>query len=350
MSGEREWSLLKEVSPKDGQAAAIRARKDDFVQIVPPPKVASDPKDLPPRSDDGEQSVKKVERGFISPPPKVLPPPSKKREFSMSGKQEWSSLKVGSAEYDRGAPTHARRNAFIKIVPPPNVAADHPAIAAHDARFEIITPPPKTISGRDFDPVASAPKTDTLATKIFRRIDIWTNGFIGNVINKWTKTSPTKSSISSGLTSYQQNGASRYGTLDMAALPKYYGGGSSTPWGTISTTNANPYKSCPQTGETRNYEFSLAECNIRPDGVETKKAICVNGQFPGPLIEANYGDMIEVKVTNRLHDEGTSMHWHGFLQTGMNEMDGVPGVTQCPIAPGDTMVYRFRAELYGTAW
>lgn len=186
-------------------------------------------------------------------------------------------VEVGSAEYDRGVPIYERRRGFIKIVPPPKVASDHPAIAARDAKFEIIHPPPKTISGRDFDPVSPAPKTSSLATKIFRQIDIWTNGFIGNVINKWTETSPTKSSVWSGLTSYQQNGASKYGTLDMAALPKYYGGGSSTPWGTISTTNADPYKSCPQTGETRKYDFSIVECNIRPDGVETKKAICVNG-------------------------------------------------------------------------
>jgi len=57
-----------------------------------------------------------------------------------------------------------------------------------------------------------------------------------------------------------------------------------------------------------------------------------------------------VKVTNKLRDEGTSMHWHGFLQTGTNQMDGVPGVTQCAIAPNATMTYTFRAELYGTAW
>jgi FtsP/CotA-like multicopper oxidase with cupredoxin domain len=76
----------------------------------------------------------------------------------------------------------------------------------------------------------------------------------------------------------------------------------------------------------------------------------VNGQFPGPLVEANYGDTIRVKVTNKLHDEGTSMHWHGFLQTGTNQMDGVPGLTQCAIAPNVTMTYTFRAELYGTAW
>lgn len=169
---------------------------------------------------------------------------------------------------------------------------------------------------------------------------------------KWTGSSPTPSTSSSsnGLTPIQQNGPSKYGTSDMAALPKYYGGGSSTPWGGITTTNANPYKSCPLTGATRSYDFTIAECDIRPDGVVTKKAVCVNGQFPGPLIEANYGDMIRVRVTNKLTDEGTSMHWHGFLQTGKNQMDGVPGVTQCPIAPGDTMTYEFRAELYGSAW
>jgi hypothetical protein len=136
----------------------------------------------------------------------------------------------------------------------------------------------------------------------------------------------------------------------METLPKYYGGGTQTPWGTVTTTYANPYKSCPQTGAMRLYDFTVAECDIRPEGVETKKAVCVNGQFPGPLIEANYGDTIQVKVTNKLHDEGTSMHWHGFLQTGTNQMDGVPGVTQCAIAPGATMTYTFRAELYGTAW
>ena len=110
------------------------------------------------------------------------------------------------------------------------------------------------------------------------------------------------------------------------------------------------HRSCPNTNAIRSYDFTVAECSIRPDGVETKRAVCVNGQFPCPLLEANYGDTIRVKVTNGLKDEGTSMHWHGFLQTGTNHMDGVPGVTQCAIAPGASMVYTFRAELYGTAW
>lgn len=76
----------------------------------------------------------------------------------------------------------------------------------------------------------------------------------------------------------------------------------------------------------------------------------VNGQFPGPLIEANWGDWIEVTVHNELEIEGTALHWHGFLQTGTPWYDGVPTVSQCPIAPGKTLTYRFRAELFGTTW
>lgn len=33
-----------------------------------------------------------------------------------------------------------------------------------------------------------------------------------------------------------------------------------------------------------------------------------------------------------------------------NAHDGVPGVTQCPIAPGKTTTYKFRAAQYGTSW
>lgn len=49
-------------------------------------------------------------------------------------------------------------------------------------------------------------------------------------------------------------------------------------------------------------------------------------------------------------DEGTSLHWHGLLQTETPWFDGVPGVQQCPIAPGGSFTYRFRADLYGTSW
>lgn len=47
---------------------------------------------------------------------------------------------------------------------------------------------------------------------------------------------------------------------------------------------------------------------------------------------------------------GTTVHWHGLRQLNTNHMDGVNGVTQCPIAPGDTFTYKFRATQYGHSW
>ncbi|CRL28354.1 Cupredoxin [Penicillium camemberti] len=53
----------------------------------------------------------------------------------------------------------------------------------------------------------------------------------------------------------------------------------------------------------------------------------INGQLPGPLIEADKGDDMEIFVKNDLPID-TSLHWHGILQRGSPDMDGVPGVTQ----------------------
>ena len=47
---------------------------------------------------------------------------------------------------------------------------------------------------------------------------------------------------------------------------------------------------------------------------------------------------------------GTSIHWHGVRQLNNNEYDGVPGVTQCPIPPGQSFTYKFQATQYGTTW
>jgi FtsP/CotA-like multicopper oxidase with cupredoxin domain len=105
----------------------------------------------------------------------------------------------------------------------------------------------------------------------------------------------------------------------------------------------------PDTGVTRTYELDVSYQTIAPDGV-TKNGLVVNGGFPGPLIEADWGDWIKIDVTNNLPDEGTSLHWHGLLQTSTPWYDGVPSVGQCPIAPGKTMTYLFRADMYGTSW
>ena len=70
-----------------------------------------------------------------------------------------------------------------------------------------------------------------------------------------------------------------------------------------------------------------------------------NGSTPGPTIEAVEGDRVRILVTNRL-PEHTTIHWHGiFLSNGM---DGVGGLTQPHIAPGETYVYEFTLRQHGT--
>lgn len=80
--------------------------------------------------------------------------------------------------------------------------------------------------------------------------------------------------------------------------------------------------------------------------------ILINNQYPGPLVEANWGDTIQVTVENNIEDvpEGVSIHWHGQPQRVSPWFDGVPSVSQCPIAPGSTFTYSFTAEAYGTSW
>ncbi|MCJ1348816.1 hypothetical protein MMC31_007049, partial [Peltigera leucophlebia] len=74
--------------------------------------------------------------------------------------------------------------------------------------------------------------------------------------------------------------------------------------------------------------------------------ILVNGAFPGPLIEANWGDWISVTVNNQIEgpSEGTAIHWHGLLQRQTPWFDGIPGGQQCPIVPGTSLTYKFRAD------
>lgn len=107
------------------------------------------------------------------------------------------------------------------------------------------------------------------------------------------------------------------------------------------------YEVIPDTGVTREYWLVAQETIAAPDGYQ-RQVYAFNGTVPGPTIMADWGDTIIVHVTNEIPDNGTSVHWHGIRQLGANEYDGVPGVTQCPIAPGASMTYKFRAEQYGT--
>ena len=71
------------------------------------------------------------------------------------------------------------------------------------------------------------------------------------------------------------------------------------------------------------------------------------GTVPGPFLRAKVGDTVIVNFTNNL-PEPTSIHWHGMRVP--NLMDGVPGVTQDPIAPGETFRYEYVLQDAGTFW
>jgi hypothetical protein len=70
-----------------------------------------------------------------------------------------------------------------------------------------------------------------------------------------------------------------------------------------------------------------------------------NGTTPGPTIEAVEGDRVRIDVENRL-PEPTTVHWHGVLLP--NGQDGVAGLNQRPIAPGETFRYEFEVRQHGT--
>ena len=72
-----------------------------------------------------------------------------------------------------------------------------------------------------------------------------------------------------------------------------------------------------------------------------------NRQSPGPLISATKGDILDVEFINNLN-QPTTIHWHGIRN--INEMDGVPDLTQAAVESGERFRYRFPLNDAGTFW
>ena len=73
-----------------------------------------------------------------------------------------------------------------------------------------------------------------------------------------------------------------------------------------------------------------------------------NGRLPGPEIRVRQGDLLEVTLINKDIEDGVTIHWHGIHVP--NREDGVAGVTQDAVLPGESYTYRFRIEQKGTYW
>ncbi|KAK4188254.1 putative laccase precursor [Podospora australis] len=105
----------------------------------------------------------------------------------------------------------------------------------------------------------------------------------------------------------------------------------------------------PNTGVTRFYDFNITEETLAPDGVK-KPLMVVNGQYPGPAIIADWGDILSIQVCNQLTQNGTSIHFHGARQQNSNYADGAISQTACPLAPGDCTIYTWQATQHGSSW
>ena len=109
----------------------------------------------------------------------------------------------------------------------------------------------------------------------------------------------------------------------------------------VEAADVNPD---PKTVEVT-LEARISSLEIVP-GVRTD-AWTYNGGLPGPLIRARRGDRLIVHFSNAL-PQPTTVHWHG-VQVPI-EMDGVPGVSQPPVAPGESFTYDFVVPDAGLFW
>nr|UES62897.1 laccase 4 [Cyathus bulleri] len=103
----------------------------------------------------------------------------------------------------------------------------------------------------------------------------------------------------------------------------------------------------------------VGNANINPDGF-SRSAVLAGASssgltFPGPVVTGVKGSNFNLNVIDQLTDtsmlRSTGIHWHGMLMAGTSWADGPVGVTQCPIAPGNSFLYQFTATgQAGTYW
>ncbi|MEJ7610499.1 MAG: multicopper oxidase domain-containing protein [Ferruginibacter sp.] len=116
----------------------------------------------------------------------------------------------------------------------------------------------------------------------------------------------------------------------------------------LAKKNLGPIKTIAATMRPRTvvYHLYIRDTTVT-FGKKSKRAIAVNGMIPMPTLTFTEGDTAEIWVHNELK-ETTSLHWHGLFLP--NKMDGVPFLTQMPIKPGATYLYKFPIIQHGTHW
>ena len=102
-------------------------------------------------------------------------------------------------------------------------------------------------------------------------------------------------------------------------------------------------------GEVHAVELTAARHHVTLASGERIEAWGFGGDgVAGPELRVTEGELVEVTLENRDIDDGVTLHWHGYDVP--NGEDGVAGVTQDALAPGESFTYRFIADEPGTYW
>ena len=111
------------------------------------------------------------------------------------------------------------------------------------------------------------------------------------------------------------------------------------------TSEAQTVKTSVLTGKEINLTAKVSNQEIAPG--KTLPVWTYNNSVPGPEIRVKQGDTVKINLKNEL-PEPVSIHWHGVPVP--NNMDGIPGVTQNAVQPGESFTYEFKAVVPGTYW
>ncbi|MFS0724847.1 multicopper oxidase family protein [Paenibacillus sp. 1P07SE] len=116
----------------------------------------------------------------------------------------------------------------------------------------------------------------------------------------------------------------------------------------ISARSCAEMKDDPGDAAVRAFELMAEAKIITLDDGRTIDAYTLNGTTPGPEIRVTEGELVRVHLTNKNVEEGVTLHWHGVVLPC--SQDGVAGVTQDAVGPGDEFTYEFIARHSGTFW
>jgi FtsP/CotA-like multicopper oxidase with cupredoxin domain len=154
-----------------------------------------------------------------------------------------------------------------------------------------------------------------------------------------TSALPERLNMGTASTAHHHDG----GTISTGTSPGASAPAVST---TGSVTSVTDLVAAPSDAPTKSFHLTAQAVTLDLGG-QTVDAWTFDGTAPGPELRVQQGDQVVVQVTNQL-PVGVTIHWHGV--TVPNAADGVAGLTQDAIRPGESYTYRFVASEVGTFW